>query len=281
MNRSTTFFFHPKWPLYYEDNHLLVLYKPAGLLMQGDRTRDISLLDLAKQWIKARYEKQGRVFLGLVHRLDRPVAGVILFCRTSKSAARLNEQFRTGNLHKRYVAVVEGKMMSTSGELIHHIEREGSSSRIAPHATVRSKEARLIYRVLDTAAKGSLVEIKLKTGRHHQIRAQLSHLGFPILGDLRYGASGPLPRKQIALFADQLTITHPTLKTKMSFSSPLPMGWPWPYSGDNAERPLWNWKDVSPEVMPFVRPETLTGGKNNERPRNSAHAEKPGKLPAR
>ena len=125
------FFFHPSWPVFYRDNHLLVLYKPAGLLVQADETREVSLLDLGKLWLKQVYEKPGRVFLAMVHRLDRPVAGVVLFCRTSKSAARISEQFRMGTAEKYYLAVLEGELKKKSGRLVHFIERrENLSSRV-------------------------------------------------------------------------------------------------------------------------------------------------------
>ena len=125
------YFYHPDWPVLYEDNHLLALYKPAGLLVQGDHTGADSLLDLAKAWLKERYHKKGEAFLGLVHRLDRPVAGVVLFCRTSKAASRISEQFRSGRIQKYYLAIVTGNPATSSGQLIDHIERhENRSSRI-------------------------------------------------------------------------------------------------------------------------------------------------------
>ena len=249
MNGSNPCFFSPRWPVFYEDNHLLVLYKPAGLLMQGDHTGDISLLDLAKDWIRKRYQKPGNVFLALVHRLDRPVAGVVLFCRTTKSAGRLSEQFRTHDLEKRYLAIVEGKIDHESGELVHHLERHNASSRVVPGPTEKSREARLAYKVLETDMSRSLVEIDLITGRHHQIRVQFSHMGFPVLGDMRYGASGPLPDKQIALFANRLTIRHPTLKKQLIFDCPLPEKWPWFEFGKTIDAQPWNWVDLQEAVM--------------------------------
>ena len=195
-------FLHPSWPLLYEDNHLLALYKPAGLLVQGDRTGEPSLLNLAKLWLKERYRKPGLVYLGLVHRLDRPVAGVCLFCRTSKAAARLSDQFRRGTVRKEYLAVVLGKPKPEEGRLVHHLERlPERSSRVVPALSPRSQEARLSYKVLDSTGGTSLVAIELETGRHHQIRLQMAHVGHPLLGDLRYGALAPLPQKQIALLA--------------------------------------------------------------------------------
>lgn len=242
---SNQYFYHPDWPVLYEDNHLLALYKPAGLLVQGDKTGEPSLLDLGKLWLKDRYQKPGEVFLALVHRLDRPVAGVLLFCRTSKAAGRVSEQFRRGEVEKGYLAVVEGKLKEHSGRLIHLIERRHDrSSRIVMDPTSGSQEARLSYRLLETAAPRSLVEINLETGRHHQIRLQMAHIGHPIVGDLRYGASAPLPRKQIALFACKLTVNHPTRNEQLLLQCPLPREWVWPTGEVCAKTPLWNWCDL-------------------------------------
>ena len=249
MNHLSNYFFLPRWPVFYEDNHLLALYKPAGLLMQGDRTKDITLIELTKQWIKKRYEKSGDVFLGLVHRLDRPVAGVVIFCRTSKAAGRISEQFRTGQAEKQYVAVVEGALKEKSGQLTNYIERSGSSGKIMTHPTEKSREARLSFRLLDTHKSLSLVEIDLETGKHHQIRLQFSHLGFPVLGDLRYGASAPMAMRQIALFAKQLSIVHPIHKTMLTLQSPFPEGWPWPDAHTSENAPPWNWEEIHSQVI--------------------------------
>ncbi|MBC2743786.1 MAG: RNA pseudouridine synthase [Desulfosarcina sp.] len=206
-------FFDPRWPVLYEDNHLLAVYKPSGLLVQGDRTGDGCLLDLGKQWLKERYHKPGKVFLAMVHRLDRPVAGVVLFARTSKAAGRLSKQFRERTVQKHYLAVVSGTVSSESGRLIHHIERHDRLSRVVPAPTDSSQEARLRYTVLGTDRDKSLLRISLETGRRHQIRIQLANLGYPILGDLRYGADAPLHGRQIALLAHELKVDHPTKKS--------------------------------------------------------------------
>ena len=244
MTTSRPSFFIDRWPVFYEDNHLLVVYKPSGLLIQGDRSKDVSLLDLARRWIKLRYQKPGNVFLALVHRLDRPVAGVTAFARTSKAASRLSEQFRTNSVEKRYVAVVEGVVPDAAGELVDSMERRGPTSRILNASTAKSQEARLSYRVLDTGKNRSFLEIDLHTGRHHQIRAQLAHMGFPVLGDLRYGGSKPLPEKQLALFARKLSFDHPTQKQRMTFCAPLPLGWPWPGTPEDPDAPVWDWKSL-------------------------------------
>ena len=238
-------FYHPAWPVLYEDNHLLALYKPAGLLVQGDHTGAVSLLDLAKAWLKERCRKKGEAFLGLVHRLDRPAAGVMLFCRTSKAAGRISEQFRSGKIRKHYLAIVKGLPAVPSGLLRDHLERqENRSSRILPAPTRTSQEARLFYQVVATRASNSLVEIDLETGRHHQIRVQMANLGHPLLGDLRYGAPAPLAQKQIALVATVLTVQHPITRDEIRIHSPLPRGWPWPPDEPVQEGPPWNWKEL-------------------------------------
>ncbi len=238
-------FLHERWPVFHEDNHLLVLYKPAGLLAQGDETGAANLLDLAKAWIKQRHHKPGRVFLGLVQRLDRPVAGVMLFARTSKAAARLSAQLRTRQTRKVYLAVVEGRLPSDRGKLTNHIERQDRLSRIAPQPTSSSREARLSYQVLEAADDRSLVEVDLETGRKHQIRLQLAHLGCPIVGDVRYGARTALPARQIALLASGITLEHPTRREMMSFVCAFPTGWPWPAAIIPTNAPLWNWEDYA------------------------------------
>ena len=256
MNVASTCFFAEDWPVFYEDNHLLALYKPSGLLVQADQTGDVSLLELAKIWLKKRYQKPGRVFLGIVHRLDRPVAGVILFARTSKAAARLSEQFRTGRVEKQYMAVVEGIVKEPSAQLVHQLERiPGQSSRIVEKPTKNSRQVRLSYRIIDTHRSKSLVKIDLETGRHHQIRAQMAYLGHPVVGDLRYGAPAPLPEKQIALCATRLAVWHPTRKDRLAFQSPCPRGWPWPGLDADALAPPWNWSALYPEVDGLVQNE--------------------------
>jgi 23S rRNA pseudouridine1911/1915/1917 synthase len=241
------FFFHRRWPVIFEDNHLLALYKPAGLLVQGDESGEVCLLDLAKAWIKERHQKPGRVFLGLVHRLDRPVAGVMVLARTSKAAGRLSHQIRTRQMHKLYLALVEGRLSSVEGELAHHIERGERSSRIVSAGTPLGREARLNYRVLEAAGSRSLVAIELLSGRKHQIRLQLAHIGCPIVGDVRYGASSALPERQIALFAKQIVLEHPTRRERLSLVASLPVGWPWP-GVETGGSPLWNWSEYKDGV---------------------------------
>ena len=249
-------FLHHRWPVFYADNHLLALYKPAGLLAQGDDSGDVCLLDLARRWVKQRYQKPGNVFLGLVHRLDRPVAGVMIFARTSKAAARLSAALRSRETRKCYWAVLEGRPPSAAGVLADQIERDGRASRIVSGRSATSREARLSYRLLEAGAGRSLVAVELETGRRHQIRLQFARRGSPILGDVRYGASAPMPLRQIALFAKELSVVHPTRKETLTFVSPLPVGWPWPGIAPEASAPLWNWSDFPIRPPTASRPGT-------------------------
>ncbi len=238
------YFFHESWPIFHHDNHLLVLYKPAGLLAQADETGEASLLEMGKLWLKRFYNKPGRVFLGLVHRLDRPVAGIMLFCRTSKAAARISEQFRAGSTEKYYLAVLEGELKQESGVLVNFMDRrENRSSRVVPEKSPSAREARLAFSVLDRARGRTLVRIKLDTGRKHQIRLQFAHIGHPVCGDLRYGAPAPLAQKQIALFAKELVVSHPVGGQRLRFESPLPRGWPWPSKQDEGGPP-WDYEEL-------------------------------------
>lgn len=247
------FFFHPSWPVFYRDNHLLVLYKPAGLLTQGDETREPSLLDLGKAWVKEIYGKPGSVYLGMVHRLDRPVAGVVLFCRTSKAAARMSAQIRSEAAEKYYLAVLEGELKENSGRLVNFLVRQDKrSSIVVPERTPGSQEARLDFNVLKKLEGRTLVRVKLETGRHHQIRVQFAHTGHPVVGDLRYGAPAPLPQKQIALFAKELVIVHPVRGETMSFSSPIPCSWPWPMDDTIEQCVPWNWRELEKALPPGV-----------------------------
>jgi 23S rRNA pseudouridine1911/1915/1917 synthase len=243
-------FFHPRWPVFYEDNHLLVIYKPALIPVQKGMHKGASLLDLAKTWVGLRHSKPGRVYLGLVHRLDYPVAGVMLFARTSKAAGRLSAQFREGTIEKTYLAVVEGIPSAPQGTLRHRIERSGKMSRVADASESRSQEAILEYRVLAKLENQALVEIDLQTGRKHQIRVQFSDIGHPVMGDSLYGSSFGLPGGCIALMSRRIGFTHPTRKISMSFQSPVPAGWPSPDTLDPNEisAPLWTWPQMRQHV---------------------------------
>lgn len=253
-------FYHPRWPVFFEDNHLLALFKPAGLLAQGDRSGAVCLLELAKGWLRKRHAKPGRVFLGLVHRLDRPVAGVMLFARTSKAAARLSAQFRCGTIQKTYLAVVEGTPAQPNGNLYDHIERQGLSCRILSKPTGHSRKARLQYRLIDSTGDRSLLQVAPQTGRRHQIRLQLSHAGNAIVGDVRYGAVSPLKDRQLALLAREITVMHPTLKTPLRLTCPIPAGWPWPAAPEKVPAPFWNYDDFLRDGGRFPPPVWLTPG---------------------
>ena len=211
----------------YEDNHLLALFKPAGMLVQGDRTEDPSLLDWAKAWIGKRYAKPGRVFIGLVHRLDRPVPGVVLFARTSKAASRLSAQFRSRSVKKVYWAVAHGHLRPADGIARNYISRKQGRAALTLPDDPSGRYAELRYKTIDRKPGASLVEITLVTGRHHQIRAQLSALGHPIVGDVKYGSPRQTPSGSIALLARRLTCRHPTKPMDMTFQAPLPEDWPW------------------------------------------------------
>ena len=209
-------------PILYEDNHLLVVEKPVNLPVQADRSGDIDLLTLLKEYIRARYDKPGEVYLGLVHRLDRPVGGVMAFAKTSKAAARLSAQFGSHEANKRYCAIVSGcpKPQEHLTDWLYKDEVT-FSSRVVEKGTEGAKEARLSYALLGQAEKTALLDIELYTGRPHQIRVQLSHAGYPIYGDQRYAAGAPAG-EQIRLWAYALTLNHPTLKEPMTFFSAPP-----------------------------------------------------------
>ena len=202
----------------YEDNHLLVAVKPQGQLTQSDETGDLSLQDECKQYIKEKYQKPGEVYLGLVHRLDRPVGGLVAFARTSKAASRLSEQLRTHHMEREYLAVVKGEDLPARGDLRDWLlQGEDGLVRVVPEGTPGAKEARLHYERLGAREGTALVHLRLETGRKHQIRVQLSHLGYPICFDMRYG-HGERGR-DIALFGAVLRLTHPTRKEDMTFTT--------------------------------------------------------------
>ena len=196
----------------YEDNHIIVVIKPFNVLSQGDSTGDISIMDMVKDYIKEKYNKPGNVYLGLVHRLDRPVGGIMVFARTSKAASRLCRDFNEHKIVKKYLAIVHGKV-DNNGEFIDKIEKgKDGKSFVSPNG----KEAILDYELIDynKDVDCSLVSINLKTGRHHQIRVQFSSRGHYLLGDQRYGV---LDNKQISLFSYYLSFTHPVTKKTLEF----------------------------------------------------------------
>ena len=206
----------------YEDNHLIAVYKPAGILVQGDISHEISLLDMVKDYIKKQYNKPGEVFLGLVHRLDRPVGGVVLFARTSKSASRLSVQWRQRSLTKIYWALVHGKMPQPSGRLTSFLKKRRQKVSLTDETHKRAQEAALTYRTLFVRGKVSLLEVHLHTGRKHQIRVQLAAEGCPIAGDRKYGAPDRREDGTICLVAKSLTFMHPTRPETMYIEAPAP-----------------------------------------------------------
>jgi 23S rRNA pseudouridine1911/1915/1917 synthase len=201
----------------YEDNHLLIAEKPPNLLTQGDATGDPCLVDEAKAYIKDKYQKPGDVYLGLVHRLDRPVGGLVALARTSKAASRLSDQLRTHTMRREYLAVVHGEDIAPSGTCIDFLLDENGTVRVVPDGTDGAKEAMLQWDTLGARDDCALLHIRLQTGRKHQIRVQLAQLGHPIVQDMRYGADAP--GEPIALWGAVLTLEHPTKKEPMTFLS--------------------------------------------------------------
>lgn len=205
----------------FEDNHLIAINKPHGQLVQADEGGELSLLDEVKAFIKQRDQKPGNVFVGLLHRLDRPVGGVVLFAKTSKAASRLSDQFRRHTIDKVYWAKVEGRPAKTEGEVIQWLVKDEAANIVAAydHEIAGSQKAELSYRVLENA----LVEIRPKTGRPHQIRVAMASLGCPIVGDLKYGAQTKL-QHNIALFARSLSFDHPISKERITVTAEPTLG---------------------------------------------------------
>jgi 23S rRNA pseudouridine1911/1915/1917 synthase len=229
----------------FEDNHCLAVNKPAGLLTQGDASGDTSLFELVKADLKVRYAKPGNVYLGLLHRLDRPTSGVVLLAKTSKAASRLSDQFRRGDMRKTYWAVVEGSPAEEAGEWTDFLVKDRGENRVRVverdwdveeegGERESSKRARVSYRVLDRRGRETLLELRPETGRSHQLRVQLSERGLPILGDRKYGSAAVLTARdggrRIALHARQLIFTHPTRGEAISVVAPLSADWPGSWS---------------------------------------------------
>lgn len=209
------------FPLIYEDNHLLVVNKPAGILTQPSGTTQVNLEEQAKAWIKVTHHKPGNVFLGTVHRLDKPVSGVVIFGKTSKALARLNASMRAKLTRKLYYALVEGQLPATQGLLENYMVHDDYHALIAPPSHPEAKLARLHYRSIERRGHFTLVEVELETGRYHQIRLQLSTVGCPIAGDVKYGSVYPFEGR-IALHHAQLQIPHPITAQTCTFEAPLP-----------------------------------------------------------
>ena len=217
----------PPLEVLYEDNHLLAVSKPAGLATMGTPGQRPSLLSIAKQYVKQRYHKPGNVYLGVMSRLDAPATGLVLLARTSKAARRMTEQFRSRTVEKTYWAIVEGNVEPAAASCVDWIGEDPRHRRmhIVGPTLPGAKEARLSYRRLAAVGDDWLVEVELQTGRKHQIRLQLSHRGYPILGDRKYGSSRRWP-SGIALHARRLVITHPVQGEPLELQAPLPREWP-------------------------------------------------------
>lgn len=214
-----------KLDILYEDNHIIVVVKPPNVLVQEDNTNDLDLLTMIKNYLKEKYNKPGNVYLGLIHRLDRPVSGVMVFAKTSKAASRLSEQVRTRTIEKEYLAIVDGIVKKDRDELVDYIVKTtDNSSKISVNK--EGKLAKLKYEVLkrDYDNNLTLIKVKLETGRHHQIRVQMANIGHPLYGDQRYGKQD---KKQIALFSNSLTLEHPVKKEKMKFVKEMPTNGVW------------------------------------------------------
>jgi 23S rRNA pseudouridine1911/1915/1917 synthase len=208
----------------FEDNHLLIVNKKSGDIVQGDKTGDKPLSDVVKEYIKEKYNKPGEVFLGVVHRLDRPTSGIIIFARTSKALERLNKMLRERTISKTYWAVVKNTPLKKKDSLIHFLKKnpKNNKSTVFTKETDASKKAILHYLVIKKLDNYSLLEIDLETGRHHQIRAQLAYIGSPVKGDLKYGASRSNKDGSIHLHARKILFTHPVSKENISILAPIP-----------------------------------------------------------
>ena len=232
----------------YEDNHVIVAVKPPNLLTQGDQTGDESLLDQIKEYVKETYQKPGEAYIGLVHRMDRPVGGLLVFARTSKAAARLSEQVRVHELNRQYVCIAEGEAPDqfTYVDYLAKDEALNKVTVLPAYLKLQGKEAILHGRTVARREGLSLVAIQLETGRAHQIRAQMQHHGFPLWGDNRYGNGKR--GQQIALWGFRLAFTHPVSKEQMLFIAPTPEEKPWLLF----ERELRGLENVWPQIKPPV-----------------------------
>ena len=213
----------------YEDNHIIVVNKTASEIVQADKTGDTPLSETVKQYLKEKYQKPGNVFLGVTHRLDRPVSGLVIFAKTSKALTRLNEMFRAGEVKKTYWAVVKNAPKESEGELVHFLVRNETQNKSYAYdkEVPNSKKAVLDYRLIGRSENYYLLEVDLKTGRHHQIRCQLAKMGCPIKGDLKYGSPRSNPDGSICLHARRVRFVHPVSKELIELKAPLPEGNLW------------------------------------------------------
>lgn len=218
----------------YEDNHLLIVNKPAGLLVQGDATGDITLLDMAKAYVKEKYNKPGDVFMGLPHRLDRVTSGLVILARTSKAHSRLSEAFRSRQIDKYYWMITDKYPEPQEGHLTHYLHKDAEKNKVKARHDERPgwQKAELDYKLVASTGTEHLLEVHLHTGRPHQIRAQMSAEGMTIYGDKKYGSRFLMPDQSICLHARRLRLTHPVKKTEMEFIAPIPRVTPWVHFQD-------------------------------------------------
>lgn len=219
----------PSLNILYEDNHLIIINKPAGLLVQVDKDSSDSLEEQVKRFIQQRDHKPGNVYLGVPHRLDRPVSGIVILAKTSKALVRLNEKFKNGEIHKIYHAIVKNAPAQVEEVLIHHIVRNEKQNKSYAYAIPqsKSKEAKLRYKIIGKSKTFTLLEIELMTGRHHQIRAQLTAISCPIKGDLKYGFPRSNPGGGISLHARFVMFEHPVTKEQLRIAAPYPINDVW------------------------------------------------------
>ena len=208
----------------YEDNHIIIVNKAPGEIVQGDKTGDIPLSELIKKYLKEKYSKPGNVFCGVVHRIDRPVGGLVIFAKTSKALERLNKMLREGEIHKTYWALVEGTPKESEATLRNFLKSDGKLNKtfVSKETDPEARESVLNYKTLAIGDRYSLLEINLLTGRKHQIRAQLSNIDHPIKGDLKYGARRSNPDGSISLLARKISFVHPVSKQNIELEAPLP-----------------------------------------------------------
>ena len=222
----------------YEDNHIIIVNKQSGEIVQGDKTGDTPLSDIVKQYIKDKYNKPGNVFLGVVHRLDRPVSGLVVFAKTSKALSRLNEMFRTGDVHKTYGAIVKKNDIAPEATLTDWLTRNERQNKSYAHnrEVPGAKKAVLSYKVRSVSDNYMLLEVRLMTGRHHQIRCQLAHMGCPIKGDLKYGSPRSNPDGSISLMSRRVAFVHLVSQETIAVEAPVPNDRLWLALAGDADR---------------------------------------------
>ena len=222
----------------YEDNHIIIVNNQSGEIVQGDKTGDTPLADIVKQYIKDKYNKPGNVFLGVVHRLDRPVSGLVVFAKTSKALSRLNEMFRIGDVHKTYWAIVKKNDIAPEATLTDWLTRNERQNKSYAHnrEVPGAKKAVLSYKVRSVSDNYMLLEVRLMTGRHHQIRCQLAHMGCPIKGDLKYGSPRSNPDGSISLMSRRVEFVHPVSKETIAVEAPVPNDRLWLALAGDADR---------------------------------------------